>query len=407
VISIKGHIYKPNCKCPDKKKCNCGASWSYITDIGVDPKTGGRMQKKKGGFKTKKSAQLAAAIVMQEVDQGTFIQESDITFEKYSEEWLRNYENLGKVKESTVRVRRHEMRRLLPYLAHVKLKDVSRKRYQDALNDLKVQGLAETTIDGIHVTGRMIFKKAIEFDLIKNDPTQYATVPKTSKTVEQLEEEEEVVKYLEKEELSLFLKTAKEKGLDKDYPVFLTLSYSGIRDGELCALKWKDIDFEEGTISITKTYYNPDNNVKAYKLLPPKTITSKRKISIDDVVLEELKKHKARQNIVRMENRGTYYDNDFVFTKETNYLGYPEISKTIRSRMKRLLKLANLNNSLTPHSLRHTHTSLLAEAGVSLPEIMERLGHKDDKTTRQVYMHTTKSMRKEASRKFSELMKSL
>lgn len=365
------------------------------------------MQKKKGGFKTKKSAQLAAAIVMQEVDQGTFIQESDITFEKYSEEWLRNYENLGKVKESTVRVRRHEMRRLLPYLAHVKLKDVSRKRYQDALNDLKVQGLAETTIDGIHVTGRMIFKKAIEFDLIKNDPTQYATVPKTSKTVEQLEEEEEVVKYLEKEELSLFLKTAKEKGLDKDYPVFLTLSYSGIRDGELCALKWKDIDFEEGTISITKTYYNPDNNVKAYKLLPPKTITSKRKISIDDVVLEELKKHKARQNIVRMENRGTYYDNDFVFTKETNYLGYPEISKTIRSRMKRLLKLANLNNSLTPHSLRHTHTSLLAEAGVSLPEIMERLGHKDDKTTRQVYMHTTKSMRKEASRKFSELMKSL
>ena len=344
---------------------------------------------------------------MQELAQGTFIQESSITFKQYSEEWLRNYGNFCKVKESTVRVRDHEIRRLLTYLAHIKLKDISQQRYQDALNDLKFQGLAETTIDGIHVTGRMIFKKAIQSKLIKNDPTLYATVPKTSKTVEELEEEDEVVKYLEKEELSLFLKTAKEKGLDKDYPVFLLLSYSGIRVGEMCALKWKDIDFEQGTLNITKTYYNPTNNIKNYKLLPPKTLASKRKISIDVVVLDELKKYKAQQNIGRMENRGTYYDKDFIFTKETNYLGYPEIVKTIQRRMKRLLKLAKLNENLTPHSLRHTHTSLLAEASVSLPEIMERLGHKDDKITKQVYMHTTKSMKKEASRKFSELMKSL
>jgi len=404
---MKGHIHKPNCKCPDKQKCTCGASWSYLIDIGSDPKTGRRMQKKKGGFKTKKSAQLAAAVVMQELDQRTFIQDSDITFEKFSEEWLTNYENSGKVKESTVRLRKYEISKLLPYLAHIKLRDVTRKRYQGALNDLKVQGLAESTIEGVHVTGRMIYNKAIEFQIIKNDPTQFATVPKTTKTVEELEAEDEDVKYLEKEELSLFLKTAKEKGLDKDYPVFLFLSYSGIRVGEMCALKWKDIDFEKGSINITKTYYNPANNVKKYILLPPKTDASKRKISIDDIVLDELKNYKARQNIVRMENRETYYEKDFIFTKERNYLGYPEIIKTIERRMHRLLKLAKLNVSLTPHSLRHTHTSLLAEAGVSLPEIMERLGHKDDETTKQVYMHTTKSMKKEASRKFSELMKSL
>ena len=83
------------------------------------------------------------------------------------------------------------------------------------------------------------------------------------------------------------------------------------------------------------------------------------------------------------------------------------VIKTIENRMHRLLKNAGLNTALTPHSLRHTHTSLLAEAGVSLPEIMERLGHKDDETTRIVYLHTTKTMKKEASRKFSELMKSL
>ena len=75
--------------------------------------------------------------------------------------------------------------------------------------------------------------------------------------------------------------------------------------------------------------------------------------------------------------------------------------------MARMLKLSGLNEELTPHSLRHTHTSLLAEARVGLEEIMERLGHADDEITRKVYLHVTKTMKKEASQKFSELMKSL
>lgn len=58
--------------------------------------------------------------------------------------------------------------------------------------------------------------------------------------------------------------------------------------------------------------------------------------------------------------------------------------------MARLLKIAGLNGQLTPHSLRHTHTSLLAEAGVGLEQIMDRLGHTDDHTTKNVYLHVTK-----------------
>ncbi|SDX54606.1 Phage integrase family protein [Marininema mesophilum] len=66
---------------------------------------------------------------------------------------------------------------------------------------------------------------------------------------------------------------------------------------------------------------------------------------------------------------------------------YPKFIKTIENRMRRLLKIAKLNDTLTPHSLRHTHTSLLAEAGVSLPEIMARLGHKDDATKTCIPSH--------------------
>ncbi|MEV2910516.1 Arm DNA-binding domain-containing protein [Paenibacillus larvae] len=72
---MKGHFYKPNCKCPGKKtkKCSCGATWSYIIDVGINPKTGKRKQKKKGGFKNKQDAQEAAALLVAELSQGTYI----------------------------------------------------------------------------------------------------------------------------------------------------------------------------------------------------------------------------------------------------------------------------------------------------------------------------------------------
>lgn len=412
---MKGHFYKPYCKCVDStgeskktKKCSCGAKWSYILDTGVDPKTGKRKQKKKGGYKTKTEAQEAAALLIAELTIGTHVEEKNITFEEFAFEWLDIYQASGKPKKpGTIRIRTHEIQRLLDYFAKLKLKDINRKTYQDALNKLKERGFAENTLDGAHRTGRMIFKKAVELEIIKKDPTEFAYVPKTVKSIEELEKEEDIPNYLEKEELSIFLKTAKEKGLDRDYPLFMLLSYTGMRAGELCALKWKDIDFIEGTLKITKTYYNPTNNIKKYQLVAPKTNTSKRIIDIDPTVLAVLDEHRSLQKKVRMRYRDTYHDEDFVFAKMDNYPGYPEIIKTIQNRMRRLLKIADLNPDLTPHSLRHTHTSLLAEAGVSLPEIMERLGHKDDDTTKHVYLHITKSMKKEASQKFAQLMENL
>lgn len=416
---MKGHFYKPHCKCVDSKgeskktkKCSCGATWSYIIDVGTDPKTGKRKQKKKGGFKTKTEAQEAAALLVVEKKQGTYVDESNVTFEKFAYEWLEIYNASGKPKkQGTIRIRKHEIQRLLDYFAKLKLKDITRKMYQDALNKLKERGFAENTLDGAHRTGRMIFKKAIELGLIKMDPTEYAYVPKDVKTVEELEKEDEVPKYLEKEDLSIFLNTVKKDGLDRDYPIFMLLSYTGMRAGELCALKWKDIDFDEETIKITKTYYNPTNNIKKYELVPPKTATSRRTIDIDPKVLAVLEEHRSLQKQVRMRYRNTYHDEDFVFAKmDGNYPGYPELIKTIENRMRRSLKIAGLSKELlelTPHSLRHTHTSLLAEAGVSLPEIMARLGHKDEDTTKHIYLHVTKEMKKEASQKFARLMENL
>ncbi|PGR96906.1 site-specific integrase [Priestia megaterium] len=401
------HIYRPRCKC-NSKKCKCGASWAYILDIGKDPKTGKRKQKKKSGFRTKKEAEVAVAILKNEINQGLYVKESDITFEDFANEWLSLYEGTGSVKESTVRIRSHEIKRLLDYFAKLKLKDISRRQYQSALNDLKKRGYAQNTIGGAHRTGRMIFKKAVELEILKKDPTEYTHVPKNQMTIEDLEGRKGLPNYLEKEELKHFLNISNKLGLTQDYPLFLLMAYTGIRAGELCALKWRDIDFEGQTISISKTYYNPTNNRKEYKLLPPKTPTAVRIIDIDETVIHELSKHKLVQKQTMMKHRDIYHEEDFVFASiDEDLPGYPLYIKKIENRMRRLLKIAELNAKLTPHSLRHTHTSLLAQAGVSLPQIMERLGHKDEDTTKNVYLHVTKEMKKEASQKFKELMENL
>ncbi len=211
----------------------------------------------------------------------------------------------------------------------------------------------------------MIFRKAVEMEIIKRDPTEFAVIKKAKKTIEELEMPE-VPRYLEKDELALFLETAVNKGLEMDFLAFLTLSYTGMRVGELVSLKWNDINFKENTIRIIKTYYNPSNNTVKYHLVPPKTKGSVRKIIIEDIVINALKKHKEMQDNVKMEIGDSYYDKDFIFAKTSQYPGYPILIKTVEMRMKRLLKIAGLNQEFTPHSLRHTHTSLLAEARVGL-----------------------------------------
>lgn len=384
-----------------------GKGWQYTVNY-INPLTGERKPIAKGGFRTKKEAQLAAAELERQLAQGTYIKESLIIFDEFSKEFIERYQSTGKVKISTVRVRTNEIGRFKPYFSGMKLKDISKKGYQEALNKMKTEEkTADNTLKGIHGTGKMFFKMARELDYISKDPTEFAYVPVSKKTVEELENEDFKVKYLEKEQLASFLKTAKEHGLSQDYLVFLLLSYTGMRAGELCALKWKDINFEEETISITKTYYNPTNNTLNYQLLTPKTKSSRRVITIDSLVINELLKHKREQKELILKYRKTYHDKDFVITKTDKLPGYPEIIKTIENRMRRLLKKCGLSETLTPHSLRHTHTSLLAEAGVELQDIMDRLGHKDDYTTKAVYLHVTKPKKKEASQKFAELMSGL
>lgn len=403
-----GSFRRRGCKCK-KKRCTCGAKWTYRYHI-IDPVTGKRKQKETRGFATKEEAEAEAKRILAEIEKGIYVDEKNITFAEFVPEFLKLYATSGKVKPGSVRVRERCCKNLQNYFQNIKLKDITKKMYQDMLIELGKKYQKET-ITAIHATGRMLFQKAFDLGIIKSNPASGAVLPGRQKTVEEIETQENLPEFMEKEELARFLKAIPDHALDfQDYPIFVVLAYTGIRVGELCALKWSDLDKENKTLSITKTLDNAKNNTREYRLVPPKTNSSIRIVEISDTVLRALEEQRKNQNLIRMKYRNMYHDGDFIFAKINNHsklYGYPFMQKDIGVRMRRLLKIIGLNPSLTPHSLRHTHTSLLAAAGVSLETIQDRLGHKNDDMTRRVYLHVTKELKREASQKFEELMSGL
>jgi integrase len=370
--------------------------------LGIDPLTKKRIEISKGGFKTQKEAIAAARIVELQKDNGTLIRESNMSFENFSQDWLNSYSRSG-VKVSSVRARDKEKKHFIKVWGPYPISKISKKMYEERILDLNEQ-YSKNYMDGIHACGRMLFRKAVTQGLMRINPTEDFRMPIKQKSVEDLEKAEEEFIFLEKEELAHFLKLTHSDGLEMDPIIFTALSYTGLRIGELLALKWADFNDKQGTLRVTKTLYNPTNNFEKYQLLTPKTTGSVRTLDIDDMLVSMLKKHRIKQNEIKLKDRIIYQENGFIFARDD---GHPQLRKVVETRLHRLLKKAGITKNITPHSFRHTHASLMFEAKATIKEVMERLGHTDPKTTTIIYTHVTQSMKEKTSHQFSELMKGL
>lgn len=375
--------------------------WGYTVSLGVDPLTGTQKQKSKRTFTTRKEAVSAARKLEAEVENGTYIKETKMSFEAFAQEWIKVYAQNAKV--SSVRARSKEMNHFISVWGHYQLKKITKRIYQKRILELS-ERYSRNYMSGIHACGRMIFNHAIELELIKLNPTENIRLPKYQAKVEDIENQKEEIKFLEKEELARFLRLTDSDGLEMDFLIFTTLAYTGLRIGELLALRWADFDENKGSLRVTKTLYNPRNNIKEYELLPPKTSGSIRTIRIDERLVKMLKHHEIKQKEIKLQKGLSYVDNQFIFARND---GHPQLRKVVEIRLKRILKKANITKNITPHSFRHTHTSLLIEAGVGVKEIQQRLGHTDINTTMNIYAHMTSNMEEKASHQFSQLMKDL
>ncbi|MCR6097770.1 site-specific integrase [Salipaludibacillus agaradhaerens] len=385
-----------------KVQTKSGDKWECVADGPKNPATGKRKQVTRRA-KTQKEAKKRLESALRSLGEYQIDEQlgKKITFESVAEHWIKVYSLTG-VKKSTVRVREKEIKILNRHIAKTPVAMITHSQYQKSLHDI-APDYARTTVQGVNTTAGMIFRHAIKDKLIRDNPTNGAIVPKKRRTVEEIENNDIEEKYLESAEVDEFLQAVRNHGLDLDLERFYLLAFSGMRSGELLALKWTDLNFKDNEIRITKTIYNENNNMKTYELTPPKTEGSIRSIEIEDEIMNQLESHRKRQLKVKMKYRAEiedYHDGNFIFCRPN---GYPFIQKNIITRMQRLLDKTNITKHATPHIFRHTHVSMLAEAGVDLSTIMKRVGHEDIKTTMKIYTHVTDKMKKDANAKVKTL----
>jgi integrase len=186
---------------------------------------------------------------------------------------------------------------------------------------------------------------------------------------------------LSAEQLGIFLGTIRGDRLEALYIVDLT---TGMRQGELLALRWANLDLAAGTLRITHTLYR--RKAGDYAFTRPKTRDSERTVLLAPVAVEALRAHRARQLEERLALGDAWQDLDLAFCRQD---GAPLDGQSVtRYEFRRLLAQAGLPR-LRFHELRHTFATLMYEEGITTKKVSAALGHSSTSITDMLYTHVT------------------
>ncbi|MNO32250.1 Tyrosine recombinase XerC [compost metagenome] len=374
-----------------------GNGWEYRVTY-TDRRTGKRREKTKGGFSTKKEAQLSAASEELKIEERGFSENGNELISTYLEKWLETYKRPA-VKINTYLLQERNVRlNIIPRWGNYRLKDITRTEYQKWINELRDQ-YSEGTTRRIH----SIFASAIddavtEFQIIRESPIKKIKIRKDEN------EETGRIKYFTIKELDKFLtacvpvKNAKYQHSRHYSALFTLLARTGLRIGEALALTWDDIDLDNGTVSVTKTLIYPLNSDP--RVTTPKTKSSVRTIKLDQKTIQAIKEYRLNQREVVMMYGYKRPTQKLVFHQQD---GRWLRINVVRDYMKEVCKRVGLQE-LSPHALRHTHAVHLLEAGATIRYVADRLGHASIKTTEK-YLHVTKKIEKDALDLYAQYMK--
>ena len=200
---------------------------------------------------------------------------------------------------------------------------------------------------------------------------------------------------LSPEETRRLLVAVKGDRLEALYTVAIT---TGMRQGELLGLRWRDVDLDQRSIRITGSLqYVPG---KGLRLSPPKTARSRRLVLLSALAAASLIRHRSAQQAER-EGARTWEDNDLVFP---NRIGRPMYATNLLSRsFSQLLEKANVRR-VRFHDLRHTAATLLLGEGIHPKVVSEMLGHSKTAITLDTYSHTTPTMQRQAANVFDRIL---
>lgn len=280
-------------------------------------------------------------------------------------------------------------------LGKKRLSDITSNMLQNFYNQKKEEGYNPKTIRHIAVIVNGAMDKAYKLRMIPENPNSYTTLPKRVPFE---------ASYMSKEEVDKLVKESKDDPL---YPIVILTLFTGMRKGEVMALKWSNINFDEKILSIegslSRIYSEPDekgHRHATYTILDPKSKKSRRRIPLTKIAIEALEIQRHRQNMDKIKHGEVYIDNGLVFCDEMG--GYYNQRRFMNEYHEYLKKYGV--SDIRFHDLRHSFASLLLLSGVSIKVIQELMGHSSIALSMDLYTHLAEELKYKSIKEFEDFM---
>ena len=312
-------------------------------------------------------------------------------YQELADLWLDSYQLTVKP-QTFVATKQMLYNHLIPVFGSLRLAKLSVSYIQSFINDLSTQIVHYAVV---HSINRRVLQYGVSLQLLPFNPARDIILPKQPKR------ENTAIKFIASNDLKALLLHMEKLAFKKysyylDFVLYSVLLATGCRFGEVVALEWSDIDLENGTVSISKNYN------RFLKLIgTPKSKAGVRTISIDKKTVNMLRLYKNRQRQLYLQSGARA--SSVVFATPTRE--YQNLATRQEALDRRCAEISIPR--FTFHAFRHTHASLLLNAGISYKELQYRLGHATLAMTMDIYSHLSADKEKEAVSYFEKAMNSL
>ncbi len=360
-------------------------SYSIKISVGKDANTGKYKYLWETVKGNKKDAQKRLTELLNQADNGTLAHPKG-TLGEFIRQWLTDYAKPNLAPTSYQGYESIYLSGIAPTLGSIPLKDLRPNHIQEYISTKLATGVSNTTVRHHATFLHSVLETAVKWQLLARNPVDAVSMPKTVK---------QEMRTLDEQQADRILKEAQGT---RYYPIFALALYTGMRQSELLALQWRDVDLLMAELNISKSSHRL--NTGEFVIQGTKTAKSSRRIALSPNTCLILRAH-LENEMARCAQLGVTFSNDRLLFCE--YDGKPLIPATIRQYWQRLIKRLGYPH-IRFHDMRHTHATLMLKQGISPKVIQERLGHATISTTLDIYSHVTPGMQRQAVESFDKLL---
>lgn len=313
------------------------------------------------------------------------IRDVRLTVGKFLEHWLENTAR-PRVRPKTYRFYEFAVRlHLVPALGRIRVAELTTEQVETFLSRKLRDGLSARTVHHLRAILRGALADAVKRDHARRNVAALADPPR-------MDEKEPTI--ISPEAAQTIIESVKEDRLEA---LFVTAIASGLRQGELLALRWQDLNLEKGTVAVNGALQRIGGE---FQRVAPKTRRSARTIALPSFAVDALHSHKDRQEFERKRAESGWHESGYVFTQAN---GEPLHGSNVTRRLHDLLPKEL--RQVTFHQLRHAYASLLVALGVHPRVVMEALGHSNISLTMNLYSHVVPALQRDAADQLDNLLK--